>query len=282
MSSNTNFDTDLGLEENTLLVPIGGQAICEDAAPTKSKLGQMEVDHEIVRMMALEEHMNLEKSQSSSLIGVPNQNQNALIGKQPTSEQPDRVRDSSSALKGVPSNSSEVQESTDPTPTALIGVPPKPPEVQLSTDSTSTSANVNTTPTVEPSGGNKGVCPKTSSGQQPTNTTGKKGSKGAFKSQLYGLHHNHLKDRAYKCQVCGKSKCSMESLNEHHRRNHNPQMCGVCGKLFDLATTLAHHMYSHYTRKHYCDKCHFHCFLRVSWKPTRLCIENVLPINACT
>ena len=71
-----------------------------------------------------------------------------------------------------------------------------------------------------------------------------------------------FKDRAYKCQVCGKSKCSMESLNEHHRRNHNPQMCGVCGKMFDLATTLVHHMYSHYTCKHYCDKCDFHCFFK--------------------
>ena len=54
----------------------------------------------------------------------------------------------------------------------------------------------------------------------------------------------------------------MESLNEHNRRNHNPQMCGVCGKMFDLATTQAHHMYSHYARKHYCDKCDFHCFFK--------------------
>ena len=32
---------------------------------------------------------------------------------------------------------------------------------------------------------------------------------------------------------------SMEALNEHHRRNHNPQMCGVCGKMFELATNTS-------------------------------------------
>ena len=73
---------------------------------------------------------------------------------------------------------------------------------------------------------------------------------------------NIPKDRAYKCQVCGTSKRSMESLNDHHRRNHNPQMCGVCGKMFNLATTLAHHMYSHYRRKYHCDQCEFHCFFK--------------------
>ena len=44
--------------------------------------------------------------------------------------------------------------------------------------------------------------------------------------------------------------------------NHNPQMCGVSGKMFDLATTLAHHMYSHNKSKHHCDKCDFHCFFK--------------------
>ena len=35
------------IEDNSLLVPIGGQAICEDVAPTESRLGQVEVDNEI-------------------------------------------------------------------------------------------------------------------------------------------------------------------------------------------------------------------------------------------
>ena len=117
-------------------------------------------------------------------------------------------------------------------------------------------------PNVSAPSRNKGARPKTGTKQESEHTTGTKGLRGAFKSQLYGLRRNHPKDRSYKCQVCGKSKHSMESLNEHHRRNHNPQMCGVCGKMFDLVTTLAHHMYSHYTCKHYCDKCDFHCYFK--------------------
>ena len=136
------------------------------------------------------------------------------------------------------------------------------PEAQPVEDPTPTHVSNNTQPSVSTPSRNKGARPKTGTKQQSEHTTGKKDSRGAFKSQLYGLRRNHPKDRAYKCQVCGKSKRSMESLNEHHRRNHNPQMCGVCGKMFDLATTLAHHMYSHYTRKHYCDKCDFHCFFK--------------------
>ena len=48
-------------EDNSLLVPIGGQTICEDVAPTESRLGQVEVDSEIACMIALEEHKSLKK-----------------------------------------------------------------------------------------------------------------------------------------------------------------------------------------------------------------------------
>ena len=85
-------------------------------------------------------------------------------------------------------------------------------------------------------------------------------SRGAFKSQLYGLRKSRPKDCAYKCQVCSKSKCSMEDLNIHHWKNHDPQKCGICGKTFDLASSRVHHMYSHYVRKYHCDKCSYHCF----------------------
>ena len=33
----------------------------------------------------------------------------------------------------------------------------------------------------------------------------------------------------------------------------------MCGKKFDLVTSLTHHMYSHFPRKFYCEKCDFHC-----------------------
>ena len=233
-------------EDNSLLVPIGGQAICEDVAPTESRLGQVEVDSEIARMIALEEHKSLEKpgdyEQTTTLTGVPAQKPNEQPGKNLTTEQPSQTRNWSSRP-------------------VLTGVQPYPPEAQppvsLSTDH---EAQDQTLPVAKDS--NTDTRLKTSSNQQSTDMAGKKGSKGAFKSQLYGLRRKRPKDRAYKCQVCGTSKRSMEALNEHHRRNHNPQMCGVCGKMFELATTLAHHMYSHNVSKHHCDKCDFHCFFK--------------------
>ena len=64
-------------EDNSLLVPIGGRAICEDVTPTESRLGQVEVDSEIAHMIALEEHKSLEKpndyEQTTTLTGVPAQ-----------------------------------------------------------------------------------------------------------------------------------------------------------------------------------------------------------------
>ena len=221
------------VEDNSLLVPIGGQAICEDVAPTESRLGQVEVDREIDRMIAIEEHTSLEKSddhqQTNLLTGVPTQKRN---------EQPVNIEQQ-----------------------ALPGVQPDPPEVQLPVSTPADHETQDQPPTI-PTDGNARAKPKTGSTQQTTGMVGKKGSRGAFKSQLYGLRRKLPKDRDYKCQVCGTSKRSMESLNDHHHRNHNPQMCGVCGKMFDLATTLAHHMYSHYTHKHHCDKCGFHCFFK--------------------
>ena len=239
------------IEDNSLLVPIGGQAICEDVAPTEGRLGQVEVDREIACMIAIEEHTSPEKSddheQTTPLTGVTPQKRNEQPG---IIEQP-----------------------------ALLGVQPDPPEVQPPVLTTADHETQDQSPAVS-TDGNAGARPKTGSTQQTTGTAGKKGSKGAFKSQLYGLRRKRPKDRAYKCQVCGTSKRSMESLNEHHRRNHNPQMCGVCGKMFDLATTLAHHMYSHYTRKHHCDKCSFHCFFKSELEAHKI-VHRERPSHQC-
>ena len=239
------------VEDNSLLVPIGGQAVCEDVTPTESRLGQVEVDREIARMVAIEEHTRLEKSgdheQTSTLTGVPSQDPNV----QPA----------------------DIEQS------ALLGVQSDPPETQSLVSTPADDETKDKTPTTT-TAGNTGARPKTGSTQLTTGTAGKKGSKGAFKSQLYGLRRKRPKDKAYKCQVCGTSKRSMESLNEHHRRNHNPQMCGVCGKMFDLATTLAHHMYSHYTRKHHCDKCEFHCFFKSELEAHKI-VHRERPSHQC-
>ena len=194
------------IEDNALLVPIGGQAICEDVVPTESRLGQVKVDSEIACMIALEEHTNLKKSddheQTTPLTGIPDQKPNEQLGKDFITEQFDQTRDRSSqlALTGVQSDLPDTQSSVSM---------PADQETQDQSSPVSTD-------------GNTGARPKTGSKQQTTSTAGKKGSKGAFKSQLYGLHRKCPKDRSYKCQVCGTSKRSIESLNEHHRRKPQP------------------------------------------------------------
>ena len=162
---------------------------------------------------------------------------------------------------------------------ALHGVQPHVPEAQQPVSIPVNNENIDKISKTATTGA-PGARSKTRSVQPMTSTAGKKGSKGAFKSQLYGLRRKRPKDRAYKCQVCGTSKRSMESLNDHHRRNHNPQMCGVCGKMFDLATTLAHHMYSHYMRKYHCDKCEFHCFFKSELEAHKI-VHRDQPSHQC-
>ena len=105
---------------------------------------------------------------------------------------------------------------------------------------------------------NNGAKPNTKSTETDVSVS-KKGSRGAFKSQLYGLKKQPPKDRSYKCQICDVTKRSTESLNAHHRKRHGTLNCTVCGKIFNLATSLTHHMYTHFPRKFYCDRCNYHC-----------------------
>ena len=54
-------------------------------------------------------------------------------------------------------------------------------------------------------------------------------------------------------------RTSIKDLNIHHEECHNPQICGVCGKLFKLALSLAQHMYEHNIPKYKCDQCDYMC-----------------------
>ena len=218
----SNVDFDFGLEDNALLAPIGGNVICEDVAPTESRLGQVEVDNQIAQFIAQEEHDKYTEKQSEStncnLFGIP------LPG----------TGNEATGKHGIVEGEHAAKPSQD------TNVTPKIPS--------------------DKPVGNKGVRPKSTNKEENSGVIDKPGSRGAFKSQVCGLRRGCPTDRAYKCQVCGKSKRSMEDLNFHHRKNHDPQKCGVCGKVFDLATSRVHHMYSHYARKYQCDKCNFHCF----------------------
>ena len=52
----------------------------------------------------------------------------------------------------------------------------------------------------------------------------------------------------------------MQLLNDHHKRLHGPQMCGICGHVFELATSLNWHMYTHEEAWYKCEKCEFKCY----------------------
>ena len=85
-------------------------------------------------------------------------------------------------------------------------------------------------------------------------------SEGVFKTTIHGLKKKKDSRRIYKCSVCGVRKGSMQLLNDHYKRRHGPQMCGICGRVFELATSLNWHMYTHEEPRYKCEKCEFKCY----------------------
>ena len=84
--------------------------------------------------------------------------------------------------------------------------------------------------------------------------------KGYVKVTTHGIRKKVNSDnRSYRCSICGVRKRSAHNLNVHHKKRHSAQMCGVCGKVFDLASSLSHHMYTHNERRFFCEKCPYHC-----------------------
>ena len=85
-------------------------------------------------------------------------------------------------------------------------------------------------------------------------------TKGTLKTRTYALKKKiQTKKRSFKCSECNVVKKTIKELNIHHRECHNPQICGVCGKLFKLASSLAWHMYEHNKPKYKCDQCDHMC-----------------------
>ena len=85
-------------------------------------------------------------------------------------------------------------------------------------------------------------------------------AKGVIKVTTYRIKKKSNSDgRSYRCSICGVRKRSEGNLNSYHRRRHEAQMCGICGKVFELASSLTHHMYTHDERRFFCEKCTFHC-----------------------
>ena len=81
----------------------------------------------------------------------------------------------------------------------------------------------------------------TSAGNDSKATT-----RGRLRTKTYALKKKvETRKRTYKCSECNVVKKTIKELNIHHEKCHNPQICGVCGKLFKLASSLTRHMYEH-------------------------------------
>ena len=80
--------------------------------------------------------------------------------------------------------------------------------------------------------------------------------KGLLKTKMYVLKKPEVK-RSFKCSECNAVKSSIQKLNEHHRKMHNPQMCGICNRTFALASSLTRHMYEHEVKRFKCDSCDY-------------------------
>ena len=87
--------------------------------------------------------------------------------------------------------------------------------------------------------------------EKPSN----KNVKGTLRTKSYGLKKKPDVNRTFKCSVCNVVKSSVQKLNAHYRRRHPPQMCGICGRTFELASSLSRHMYDHQEQLFKCDRC---------------------------
>ena len=84
--------------------------------------------------------------------------------------------------------------------------------------------------------------------------------KGTLKTKTYTLKKKiDTKPRSFQCSECDVVKKSIKELNMHHKECHNPQICGVCRKLFKLVPRLTRHMYKHNKPKYQCDQCDYMC-----------------------
>ena len=81
--------------------------------------------------------------------------------------------------------------------------------------------------------------------------------KGTLETKTYVLKKKPEKRHTFKCSECKFVESSIQKLNEHHRRAHNPQMCGICNRKFALASSLTRYMYDHEEKTFNCDMCNY-------------------------
>ena len=95
--------------------------------------------------------------------------------------------------------------------------------------------------------------------------------KGALKTKTYVLKKKaDGKRRSFKCSECKVITGSIKELNAHHAECHNPQLCGVCGRSFQLASSLTRHMYDHTDIKYKCNQCDYSCHFESEMRSHRI------------
>ena len=87
-------------------------------------------------------------------------------------------------------------------------------------------------------------------------------------------------NRSFKCSECNVTKPTVHELNEHHRRRHNPQMCGICNRTFALASSLTRHMYEHEEKRYQCEHCDYSSHF-ASELETHKIVHRKTPTHKC-
>ena len=106
-------------------------------------------------------------------------------------------------------------------------------------------------------------------------------TKGTLRTKTYTLKKKtNTKRRSFKCSECDVVKKSIRELNIHHEECHNPQICGICGKLFKLASSLARHMYEHNRPKYHCDQCDYTCQFKSELRTHKI-VHRKNPLYQC-
>ena len=104
--------------------------------------------------------------------------------------------------------------------------------------------------------------------------------KGSLKTKTYVLRKKPNTNRSFKCSECNVTKSTVHELNEHHRRRHNPQMCGICNRTFALASSLTRHMYEHEEKRYQCEHCDYSSHF-ASELETHKIVHRKTPTHKC-
>ena len=262
--------TESSLDDNASLMPIGGNSIYQDVNPVAVHLDQVSVDGAIAKIV-LEESIT-ELVDNVETEKEPLTNDEPDVGQFDTTEQveAEQPESNNAPVSGVQNNAeTEKEPHTNEEPDVGYADATEQAEAeQPESNNAPVSGVQNTLSGVQtaPSGvQNDNITRKND--EPPAEDKEGSGSvtqsKGYVKVTTYGIRRNTNSDnRSYCCSVCGIRKRSAHNLNVHHRKRHSAQMCGVCGKCFDLASSLNHHMYSHNERRFFCEKCSFHCHFK--------------------